>query len=108
VIDWVFYLENVLRTINIFFNHFDQIYVSEFWENNFKIKIKKNENKAITIGSLFALVEEQKQHNFITEYGISQTSMEQIFNSFAKEGHERTVSVDIPITRELLLKLGIS
>jgi hypothetical protein len=34
--------------------------------------------------------------------------MEQIFNNFAKEGHERTVSYDIPINQDLLDQLGIN
>jgi hypothetical protein len=45
-----------------------------------------------SIGYLFGLFEDIKEQFFISEYSVSQTSLEQIFNNFAKEA-EKGVSL---------------
>ena len=44
--------------------------------------------KTKSIGFLFGLFEQYKEECFVTEYSIQQTSLEQIFNMFAKEQNE--------------------
>ncbi|GAB9468059.1 Abc transporter a family member 2 [Globisporangium polare] len=42
------------------------------------------------LSRMFELVETEKQRLFVQEYSISQTSLEQIFNSFARQQQEET------------------
>jgi hypothetical protein len=58
LIDWSFYVQNVLLCISKLLNVFNEVVVNEFWENNFKLKIKKN-NNPVTIGYLFGIFEDQ-------------------------------------------------
>ncbi len=58
MIDWSFYVQNVLLCISKLLNVFNEVVVNEFWENNFKLKIKKN-NNPVTIGYLFGIFEDQ-------------------------------------------------
>jgi hypothetical protein len=83
-----------LKCISKILNHFDDVYIVESWDNNFKLKIKKNSN-GNTIGFLFGLMEDQKQECFLAEYSISQTSLEQIFNKFASE-NETVLNLNEP------------
>lgn len=59
VIDWIFYTENALKCLGNILNYFKDIFISEFWDNNYKIKIKKNSSNNSTIGFLFGLLEDQ-------------------------------------------------
>ncbi len=59
VLDWIFYTENCLKCLGKISNYFKDIYISEFWDNNYKIKIKKNTSNNSTIGFLFGLLEDQ-------------------------------------------------
>ncbi len=59
LIDWTFYTENILLCIDKLLDHFENVIVCEFWENNFKLKIRKTNKTSITIGLLFGLVEDQ-------------------------------------------------
>ena len=40
-------------------------------------------SKGVTISSVFANIEEHKEKLKVDEYGVSQTSLEQVFNTFA-------------------------
>jgi ATP-binding cassette subfamily A (ABC1) protein 3 len=106
LIDWTFYTENILMCISKLLDVFNEVDVYEFWENNFRLKIKKNDDKPVTIGYLFGLIEDQKKVNYVTEYSISQTSMEQIFNNFARGGKDLDKH-EIVISREQLDVIGI-
>jgi hypothetical protein len=89
--------------------HFDDVFITEYIDNNYKLKIKKNDpnNKSNpSNGFLFGYVEDLKQDCFISEYSISQTSLEQIFNKFASEVGEEVLQSnnrkEMKITQELL------
>ena len=63
-------------------------------------------------GFLFGLVEKNKNNFSVEEYSIQLTSLEQIFNQFAKEikNNENVYNlekIDIEINNELFNKLGI-
>ena len=91
LINWVFYIENAIRFINFGKHNFSKIIIEESMDNNFLFKMKKLENENKSIGYLFGLFEEHKEECFITEYSIQQTSLEQIFNTFA-EGQSSMLS----------------
>jgi ATP-binding cassette subfamily A (ABC1) protein 3 len=84
LISWVHYIENCSKMIKKVVENFDEVILTEFIENNFLFKVKKSETKSKTIGYLFSLLEGTKEECNITEYSIQQTSLEQIFNQFAK------------------------
>ena len=65
-------------------NYFEEIFLSEHIDNYFLFKMKKGENTK-SIGFFFGLFEMHKEECFVTEYSMQATSLEQIFNKFAKE-----------------------
>ena len=83
LLNWIFFVENVLKFIEKGRKYFEEIILSEHIENNFLFKMKK-ENSDKSIGFFFGLFEEGKDQCFVTEYSIQQTSLEQIFNKFAE------------------------
>ena len=83
LLNWVFFVQNAFKFIQNAKNYFDEIYLSEHIENNFLFKMKKGPNTK-SIGFFFGLFEKHKEECFVTEYSIQQTSLEQIFNIFAK------------------------
>ena len=105
LVEWIFYSENFIKCTDKILDHFSDVSVVEFWENNYKLKVKKNQNIS-SIGFLFGLVEDQKAECCLAEYSISQTSLEQIFNKFASENDKETVlekgKKEIKIDKELV------
>ena len=112
LINWTRYVTYSMKLISVVIPHFKEIILSEFIENNFLFKIKKEENSK-TIGFLFSLLENQKDPCEITEYSIQQTSLEQIFNKFAENQgkteedikNEKKVDNDIIINYNLIKDL---
>ena len=91
LISWVFFVENSLKFIKKAEKYFETIILTEFIDNNFLFKMKKNQDTK-SIGSCFGLFESNKSDCFVTEYSIRQTSLEQIFNMF--EDKHRTKNKD--------------
>ena len=89
----MFYTENALKCIAKTLKNFEDITIIEFWDNIFKLKIKKNSSNN-SIGFLFGLIEDQKLECFLSEYSISQTSLEQIFNKFASESDKEALQLN--------------
>ena len=83
LLNWIFFVENAFKFIKTAIDYFEEIYLAEFIENNFLFKMKKGP-KTRSIGFFFGLFEQHKEECFVTEYSIQQTSLEQIFNMFAK------------------------
>jgi len=112
LINWTRYVTCSMKMIGVVLPHFNEIILSEFIENNFLFKIKKDKNSK-TIGFLFSLLEAQKEACEITEYSIQQTSLEQIFNKFAENQgkteedikNEKEVNNDILINSSLVKDL---
>jgi len=92
-------------------NHFSDVTLIEFFDNSFKLKIKKNSDsrKNLTNGFLFSFLEELKSDCNISEYSISQSSLEQIFNKFAMEvGEEvlqRNSKKEMKLSKEIIGEL---
>ena len=81
IINWTFFVRNALKFIKCATNYFETIILTEFIDNNFLFKMKKN-NETKSIGFFFGLFEDNKNNCYVTEYSIHQTSLEQIFNRF--------------------------
>jgi len=84
LLNWIFFVQNAFKFIKNVQNYFEEIILSEHIENNFLFKMKKGENTK-SIGFFFGLFERHKEECFVTEYSMQPTSLEQIFNKFAKE-----------------------
>ena len=84
LISWTFFIENALKFIRKAQNYFEAIILTEFIDNNFLFKMKKNQDTK-SIGFFFGLFESNKSEYFVTEYSIRQTSLEQIFNMFEEK-----------------------
>jgi hypothetical protein len=54
----------------------------EHFSNSFNLKVARNNN---SIGFVFGVMEELKSEFFVSEYSATQTTLEQIFNMFAKQ-----------------------
>ncbi|CAG9334830.1 unnamed protein product [Blepharisma stoltei] len=65
---------------------FKNVEIIEHFSSLYKFKIAKEEEKSI--GYFFSTVEMNKEALKISEYALSQSSLEQIFNDFARKGEE--------------------
>ena len=102
---WIYYLKNVLGMIKIIMNYFNEIYCVDYGENNFIFKIKRTKIKGEkSIGFLFGLIEDNKMKYNIGQYFLQYSSLEQVFNKFAKENNKYIddIKIEIPITKELI------
>ena len=92
IIIWIYYSSSVLGLINL-----------NFKDNNYIIRIKRNKNKGEkTIGFLFGLIEDNKKNFNIGQYFLQYSSLEQIFNDFAKGENREKNKLNIEINNELL------
>jgi hypothetical protein len=57
--------------------------MTEHYQTFFNFKVEKDSN--MTIGYLFGVIEGAKDGLGISEYTLSQTTLEQIFNMFANQ-----------------------
>ena len=87
IISWIYFLENALKMVQIILLDFPEIHCSDYGENNFIFKIKRCENEK-SIGYLFGIIEENNNKFNIQNYFLQLTSLEQIFNKFAKEAEK--------------------
>ncbi len=98
--------------IQIILIDFPEIHCSDYGENNFVFKIKRNRNEnEKSIGYLFGIIEENNHKFNIEQYFLQLTSLEQIFNQFAKETEKKENqniymrNIDILISNELISSL---
>lgn len=86
--------------------------IIEHYSDYFKLKLVKqdsNDDSVISIGKLFGLIERCKDASLISEYSVSQTTMEQIFQSFANNNNNNASGVSegirlmmSPVTHEIM------
>ena len=77
---------------------FPEIHCSDYGENNFVFKIKRNRNEGEkSIGYLFSVIEENSEQFNIEQYFLQLTSLEQIFNKFAKETERSDIKQIMPL-----------
>jgi ATP-binding cassette subfamily A (ABC1) protein 3 len=84
LVAWVI-TEEFGDAIEIFLNqNYAQVKLVEHYLSFYKFKVEKQTEKSL--GALFSLIESNKTQLSISEYSVSQTSLEQIFNQFARMG----------------------
>ena len=113
IVAWIYYIENALKMIKIILEYFPEVHCTDYGDNNLVFKIKRNKNEGEkSIGFLFGIIEENKKKFNIEQYFLQLTSLEQIFNKFAKETekndnqYDKEIrNIDIPITNELINNL---
>ena len=93
LLSWIFFVENAIKFIKKAENYFENIILTEFIDNNFLFKMKKNQDTK-SIGFFFGLFESNKSDYFVTEYSIRQTSLEQIFNMFEDKQRKKKLNKD--------------
>jgi ATP-binding cassette, subfamily A (ABC1), member 3 len=81
-IRWVFSETRGSSIIAKLESMFNSLEVLEHFSNSYKIKVSRDQ---YSIGYLFGLMEGLKASYSVSEYSVSQTTLEQIFNNFAKE-----------------------
>ena len=100
---WIYNLKCVLGMIKIIKEYFNEIICVDFGENNFFFNVKRYKTKEEkSIGFLFGLIEGNKNKYNIGPYFIRYSSLEQIFNKFAKE-NEKLLSNDL--SNEINIKI---
>ena len=106
ILFWIYYLKNVLGMIKLIKEYFNEIFCVDYDENSFVFYIKRYKTKEEkSIGFLFGLIEDNKIKFNIGPYYLRYSSLEQIFNKFAKD-NENYISnnneINIEINQELL------
>lgn len=71
-----------LDVIKFICNHFSKVELYEQCSDFFKMRIPRNDK---SIGNMFGIIQEHKVDLKISEYSVSQTSLEQIFQTFANQ-----------------------
>ena len=103
---WIYYLKCVLSMIKLIKEYFSEIFCVDYGENNFVFNVKRYKTKEEkSIGFLFGLIEENKNKYNIGPYYLRYTSLEQIFNKFAKENQNEINNdneINIEINNNLL------
>ena len=112
IISWIYFLENAFKMIKVILVDFPEIHCTDYGENNFVFKIKRNKSEGEkSIGYLFSIIEENSRKFNIEQYFLQLTSLEQIFNKFARETEKKenqiiyVRNIDIPINNELISSL---
>ncbi|CAG9334828.1 unnamed protein product [Blepharisma stoltei] len=72
-------------------SEFKKVEIMEHFSSLYKFKVAKEAQKSI--GYFFSIVETNKERLRITEYALAQSSLEQIFNDFAKKGEAEQAGV---------------
>ena len=88
LISWIFFVKNALKFIKKAKNYFEKIILTEYIDNNFLFKMKKNKETK-SIGFFFGLFENNREKYHVTEYSVHHTSLEQIFYIFESEGKNK-------------------
>mmetsp|Transcript_9642 Transcript_9642/g.10899 ORF Transcript_9642/g.10899 Transcript_9642/m.10899 type:complete len:291 (-) Transcript_9642:47-919(-) len=101
LINWEYILNNNLEVVNVLVSEFGEASLIEQIAPRYRYKVPKGDK---SVGYFFSLMETMKEKLDLDEYSASQTTLEQIFNGFAridnKEVDERK------FTREILSSLG--
>ena len=80
LIEYVYYQQFGLTVITALAQEFDQVELLEQFGGYFRFRAPTSGK---TIGSIFGMIESRKADFNIAEYSVSQTTLEQIFQTFA-------------------------
>ena len=106
LLSWIFFVENALKFIKKAENYFENIILTEFIDNNFLFKMKKNQDTK-SIGFFFGLFESNKNECYVTEYSIRQTSLEQIFNMFEEKKRKEYNRINEEKKEEIIIDKSV-
>lgn len=81
-VNYIYSMQYGFKVINLLSTYFSRVELIEQCSDFFKFRIPREDK---TIGYLFGLIEDQKKDCNISEYSVSQTSLEQIFQTFANQ-----------------------
>ena len=81
LLDWAHVMEHGLMVIRKLAEVFGEVQVLEQYNEYFKLRVLK---KGRSIGFLFGLIESDKDMFHIENYSAGETTLEQIFQMFAK------------------------
>lgn len=70
-----------MKIIDALAREFASVDVLSHYGGYYKLRCPRNEK---TIGSIFGMIESRKEEFLISEYAVSQTTLEQIFQTFAE------------------------
>ncbi len=95
---WLSISKQALKVLTLLSADFpsNSLSIVEHYSDYFKLKLVKHDNNddsIISIGKLFGLIERCKDTSLISEYSVSQTTMEQIFQSFANNNNNNASGV---------------
>ena len=82
LITWMYVQRAGVEFMEMLAGQFGKVELLEQVSDYYKFRVPKEDK---TIGYLFGEIEEKKEEYKIQEYGISQTSLEQIFQTFANQ-----------------------
>jgi len=88
LINYILYVDKVMDLTSELLDSFEKITINYLYENNIRLKLPKNSDQNPTIGFLLGLLENKKTEFQISEFSVTQTSLEQIFNKFASQKEE--------------------
>ena len=83
LVGYCFNQVNCFNFIKHLCKSFEYVQMQEYCGNYYKLKVPKSSKK--TIGHLFGLIESVKDEFNISEYGVCQTTLEEIFQTFAQQ-----------------------
>ena len=76
LIEWLHVIGNALKIVKELAANFGTVEILNFHNSSFKFRVLRHDK---SIGFLFGLIEDKKDHFGISEYSASQTTLEQIF-----------------------------
>ena len=82
LLQYIYVQQNGFKFIECLAGLFDQVEILEHCSDFYKFRVPKDQR---TIGFLFGMIEDRKDEFGISEYSVSQTSLEQIFQNFANQ-----------------------
>ena len=92
---WVYIEQAGMGIINGLCGEFATVEILEHYSDYYKLRVPRGDK---SIGFVFGLIEGQKENFKISEYSVSQTTLEQIFQAFAN------MKIDDDTKRKLLFK----
>lgn len=81
-LNWIYIEEAGMKIINELVKEFPSVEILEHYSDYYKLRIPRGDK---SIGFVFGFIEGRKQDLKISEYSVSQTTLEQIFQAFANQ-----------------------
>merc|ERR1712157_664293 len=82
LLQYLYVQESGFKFLDALARLFDQVEILEHCSDFYKLRVPKEDK---TIGFLFGMIEDKRQEFNVGEYSVSQTSLEQIFQTFADQ-----------------------